>query len=357
MGNMPTSETWLITASIEALRRRLPAGWSVRRTRQQPRGRLWQPDAVYEIAAPDGSRGQVAVEAKRQLYPRDVVSQRWLSGNRDQEAPVLLVTEYISLRTQEVLEEANLNFADSTGTLRLRLKRPALYIDVQGQTPARQEAPERRALQSLRTAAAARGVRALCDFRPPYGVRDFANRAGLSPATASRLFDFLDREALIERDSPGSLVKKVDWAGLLRRWAQDYRFESSNRIATFIEPRTLRALFAKLRAYEKQYAVTGSFAATRWASVAPPRLAAVYIEDVERASQELTLTPTETGINVLLAEPLDPVVFERTKRIEGVTYAAPSQVVGDLMSGPGRAPQEAQALLGWMAKNEPAWRN
>jgi hypothetical protein len=61
-------------------------------------------------------------------------------------------------------------------------------------------------------------------------------------------------------------------------------------------------------------------------------------------------------MNVLLAEPFDGVAFERTQRIDGVTYAAPSQAAADLLTGPGRAPQEAEALLTWMEKNENAWR-
>ncbi len=356
MGNWPASETELVEIFAEELRRRLPAGWSVRRARSQPRG-LWQPDFVYDIGPANGPTGRLAVEVRKRLYPRDVVSQRLLWRAIDPETPVVVVTDYISPRTRQVLEEAELNFADATGTLRLHLNEPLMVIDVQGSGQPPRQAPERRELRSLRTPAAGRGVRALCDFRPPYGVRELANRAGLAPATVSRLFDFLDREALLERDSPRSPVTAVDWAGLLRRWTQDYRFETSNRIGRFIEPRTLPALLERLRGYERRYAVTGSFAASRWATVAPPRLATIFVEDAERAGKELKLTPTEAGINVLLAEPFDRVVFERTQRIDGVTYTAPSQAAADLLTGSGRAPQQAEALLTWMGKNERAWRS
>jgi hypothetical protein len=39
-----------------------------------------------------------------------------------------------------------------------------------------------------------------------------------------------------------------------------------------------------------------------------------------------------------------------------VTAAAPSQVVADLMTSPGRGPQEAEALLEKMKGAEDAWR-
>jgi hypothetical protein len=42
--------------------------------------------------------------------------------------------------------------------------------------------------------------------------------------------------------------------------------------------------------------------------------------------------------------------------MDGVMYAAPSQVAVDLLTGPGRSPAEGQALLDWMESNEPAWR-
>lgn len=356
MGNGSLSETELLELFAQELRRRVPAGWSVRRARSQARG-PWRPDYLYDVGPANGPTGRLAVEVKKRLYPRDVVSQRLLWRALDRQTPVLVATDYISPRTRQVLEEADLNFADATGTLRLRLKEPLIVIDVQGTGQAPRQPAGRRELQSLRTPASGRGVRALSDFQPPYGVRELATRAGLAPATVSRLFDLLDREALIEHDSPRSPVKSVDWAALLRRWAQDYRFDTSNRIVRFIEPRTLPTLFAKLRGYDRRYAVTGSFAASRWAPVAPPRLATLFVEDVERAGNELKLTPTETGINVVLAEPFDRVAFERTQLIDGVRYAAPSQVAADLLTGPGRAPQEAEALLTWMGKNERAWRS
>ena len=56
---------------------------------------------------------------------------------------------------------------------------------------------------------------------------------------------------------------------------------------------------------------------------------------------------------MLLAEPSFDVPFVRTLTNEsGVQVAAPTQVVVDLMTGPGRGPQEAEELLEWMMRNE-----
>jgi hypothetical protein len=62
-------------------------------------------------------------------------------------------------------------------------------------------------------------------------------------------------------------------------------------------------------------------------------------------------------VNVLVAEPAYAVAMERTRRaLGGLRVAAPTQVVVDLMNGPGRAPSEAEDLLAWMEKNERSWR-
>lgn len=348
-------ETALLDDFVLRLRQILAPDWSVRRTRL-PQQRLWEPDMVLEIRAPGGIRGRLAVAVQPRLYPRDVISQRPLWRSLAERMPVLILTSVLTPRTREVLDEAKLSYADAVGALRLVMSQPAVSIEHWTGTTRRRPPPERRELQGLRTAAAGRGVRALCDLRPPYGVRQFATRAGLSPATASRLFDLLDREALIERDSPRSPVRKVNWAGLLRRWADDYSFAKSNRVEAVLEPRGLPSLLRRLAAYPAAYAVTGSQAAYRLNPIAPTRLGMLFVHDARRAMKELELRPTDAGANVLLAEPFDGVVFERTQLADGVTYAAPSQVVADLLNGPGRAPQEAEALLAWMVGHERAWR-
>ena len=50
------------------------------------------------------------------------------------------------------------------------------------------------------------------------------------------------------------------------------------------------------------------------------------------------------------------MVFDRTEREDGITYARVTQVAADLMTGPGRGPVEAEGLIEWMEVNEEAWR-
>jgi len=96
------------------------------------------------------------------------------------------------------------------------------------------------------------------------------------------------------------------------------------------------------------YAISGSLAAARRAPIAPARLGVVYVERLDDAAQALGLLPAETGANVLLVEPFDSVVFERTMLDEGLRYVAPSQIAADLLASSGRGPEEAEALIEWM---------
>ena len=143
---------------------------------------------------------------------------------------------------------------------------------------------------------------------------------------------------------------------MLYRWAADYDFSAANRMMSCLEPRGLPRLLQKLREAEFGYAITGSLAANRYAPLAEPRLTIVYLANPVDAMTRLGLRPADTGGNVLIGQPFDPVVFDRTERDEGITYARGTQVVADLMMGPGRRPAEAEGLIEWMETNEEAWR-
>ena len=64
----------------------------------------------------------------------------------------------------------------------------------------------------------------------------------------------------------------------------------------------------------------------------------------------------KAGANVILAEPHDPVVFERTIMRDELRVVSPSQLAADLLTGPGREPSQGNELLTWMRANEDRWR-
>lgn len=354
---MPNSGNSILRAVAGILADRLPPGWASRLLAPSAR-RDAGFDAMLEIRAPQGTKGRLAVEAKRVVEPRQVAMLE--STVPAAGAPRMLVAPFLTKRVRELLAAAGISYADETGNVRIVLERPAVFIETSGaeRSPFREARPAR----TLKGPKAGRVVRALCDFRPPFGVRELASRAGTDPGYVSRVLAFLASEAFVKRETKAGSkragrVVDVGWKDLLRRWAEDHTLLESNVTSSYLEPRGLSALLEKLRSEKRKYAVTGSFAASQLAPVAPPRLLTCYVEDPSAAARQLELRPADAGANVLLVEPYDPVVFERTMMRDGLALAAPSQVVVDLLTSPGRAPAEADALVGWMEEHEDAWRS
>ncbi len=274
-------------------------------------------------------------------------------GDGEGAVPVL-VAPFLSSRTRDRLEERGVGYIDLTGNVRVVLDRPALFVHTSGaeHDPRREERPAR----TLKGAKAGRIVRALSDFGPPVGVRELAEKARTDPGYVSRVFTLLEREDLIRREVRGP-VTDVDWQGLIRRWTEDYSLLGSNRTSSYLEPRGLDSLLHKVRNSDFRYAVTGSLGSASVAPAAPARLAVLFVDDIEDAAESLAIRPTEVGANVILAEPFDPVVYERYRELDGINYAAPSQNAADLLTSPGHGPSEAEELMEWMARNEGAWRS
>jgi hypothetical protein len=353
MSNKAISATEVVRQVIDRLRASLPSAWKVECVLDAPAQGVGRSiDTLVTLRGADGSTADFAIETKSHIEPKDV--QR-LSEEAKQRngTPSLIAAAFLSPRTRELLRQKELSYADSTGNLWFVLAKPVVWVERAGAS----ENPwhEARALQSLKGGKGGRVVRALCDFRPPYGVRELAQRAQVTPAAISRVADILERDALLTKDARGRIVQ-VDWSGALRRWTDNYRVLSSNRMQSFLEPRGLPHLLGKLPQLGQRHAVSGSLAAARRSPIASSRLAMVYVDEVASASRELGLRPTEAGANVMLLAPFDEVVYDRTTSADGVVYAAASQVAVDLLTSPGRGPEEREGLLAWMKEHESDWR-
>jgi len=341
--NTTSLGTPTVSGLIGTLRTQLPATWTIEPSTREGA------DFSLLLRAPDGSQTAISGLIRRNLEARDVETA--LRRPSRSGSALLILAPYLSPRTRERIVELGASYADMTGNLRLALERPSVFLLTHGAN--KDPAPQHRPLASLKGPAAGRVVRALCDLRPPYGVRELAARTGTPLASVARVLALLDCEALVQRS--GGAVATVDWPKLIVRWSQDYAMTTSNRTSTWLAPRGLPAVLDRLRSGSVHYAVTSSMAASRLAPVAPPRLCAIYVENQDVAG-DLDLRPAEAGVNVLLLEPYDDVVFQRTVLRENVVLASPSQIVADLLTSPGRGPAEAEALLTWMQAHEEEWR-
>ena len=352
----PPTEMQVERQTERVLAERIPAGWSLQARRAESLG-SYRVDLLAEVASPAGESAILAVEVKRTLEPRDVsraVEQisAITVGALPRAVPVVAAA-YLSPRSRAMLRARRVGYIDLTGNVRIEISTPGLFIGTDGAD--RDPWPREHKLRSLRGRGAARAMRAIIDTRLPYGVRELAQSTGASAPTLSRVLDLLEREAVVTRVR--GAVSTVDWRGAIRRWAEDYDQTDSNTPTTALEPRGLPALEDKLRPTELAYAVTGALAAQRFNPIAPARLATVYVTDPSQAIGRLDLRETEAGANVVLLEPLDPVVFHRTVERDGLRCVAPGQLAVDLLTGPGREPSQGEEMLAWMERNEHVWRS
>jgi len=340
----------LLVDIAEQLSSRLPSGWEVTVGMSSEERPLVDP--TLTIRAPDGAASTVLVEAKRRLEPKDV-DQIAVTRPPRADQPLLVAAPFLSPRAQDRLSRTGFAYADLTGNIRLTLTEPGLVIQTTGATQNPEPTPRDR--KSLKGPKAGRLIRALSDFRPPLGLRELAKRAGVDAGYASRVVEFLSREAIVVRATRGPITA-IDWPALLRRWSQEYTSMERRRVAMYLAPRGLDSVIERLRAMSGDYVVSGSWAASQFAPVAPTRLLLLYANRPTAIARDLEIRPTDAGANLALATPFDPVVFERTSEKNGVIVAALSQVAADLLTSPGRGPNEAEALMAWMSEHENVWR-
>lgn len=357
----PETEADVLLEAVQILRDRLPRNWSLYEESEPESPKDIGVDVRLRLRAPDGTESLVLVEAKRLLNSRDVPSVleslREAAARLDTPEPVvlLLASRYLPEATQERIAGAGAGYADATGNLMLLSDRPGLFLRDRGAERDPWRGPGR-PRGTLRGPPAARVVRALIDFAPPYTVPELSMRARASTGATYRVVEFVEGEGLLERARYGP-IGEVQWRRLLERWSKDYGFAQSNTVTTYLEPRGLGALTARLAEQPQlDYVLTGSLAAARVAPYAETRLAMLYVRDAMKVANTLRLRSTDSGVNVVLASGKYDVAFERPGEVGGLRIAALSQAAADLLSGPGRSPSEASALLDWMERNEPAWR-
>jgi hypothetical protein len=356
----PEEETDILRTAIQNIRDRLPTSWSVD---IEPPADLVDTgiDSIVRLLAPDGRQATLLIQAKRLLNTRDVpialepLRRGAARSGTGEDTVAILAARYLAPSTRERILEAKAGYVDLTGNMLVATDRPALFIADRGADRDPWRGPGR-PRGTLKGPPAARVVRALIDFAPPYTVPDLSERADASTGATYRVVEFLEQEGLIERQRYGP-ISDVRWRKLLMRWSEDYGFARSNVVETFLEPRGLSALTDRLSAMSDfDYVVTGSLAAERVAAYAPARLATLYVRNLPAATEALGLRRTEVGANVALATGKYDVAFDRARVVDGLRVAALSQVAVDLLTGPGRNPSEAVALLDWMEADESRWR-
>ncbi len=178
MSKARPSETTTLRTVEGVLAEQLPSAWTVRLVRAPGRPSGRRRDVTLRVEPWDGVARELTVVVKATLTPLAAVQ---LVETLDDPAESVVVAPYLGERTRAVLADRGVSSIDTTGNVRLQVVDPPVFVTAHGAD--RDPWPDTQPLKTLRGRSAGRAVRALVDFRPPFGVRELAGRADLSPAT------------------------------------------------------------------------------------------------------------------------------------------------------------------------------
>ena len=337
---------------------RLPGTWSLRTRDKEPITDDQLIDALIDLTPPDGEGIVLGIEVKRAVTPLDVRPMldqiTSFAATRPMPTDVLpvLVARYLPESTRERIAAAGAGYIDATGNIRIVTDRPALFLSDRGADSDPWRGPGR-PRSGLRGEPAARVVRALVDFAPPYTVPELAECAGSSTGATYRIST--PRTGRPHHAAGPRPITDVRWRDLLIRWSQDYRFAESNAARSIWSPR-VGCLVKRLEAVDSWS--TLSLARSR------PRVGGVRAiaagVDLRGRSARLVgapeLRPTDTGATAAVAAPRYDVVSTRAQKIRPPPSRWRRCHKSLLTSlGPGRNPRgDRTARLD--RANEPDWR-
>lgn len=359
-GNIQIKETDRLLRTVGAdLGEVLPSDWSVEVDTSEASGQE-SADGVLRVRPPRGIGVSYFVEAKQgDRGSVESAVRQALAMQSASRAPVLIVTTFANPALRRACIESGLSFADTTGWIRLVSDRPPLFVSHQGsaRAPGR---PRPTALVRMNGPGAGRIIRALLATPVPIGVRQLATLSDVSPGTVAKLLPTAAAAGALERDDRGAVVA-VRRRLLLDRWIQDYSFRASNRdLVWALDPRGADHAAQRLRDVESVVA-TGSIAARKLlpagdVAVTPLTLVSLYSDDPAEAAAELGLRPAVEGrANVVIARPYDEALLHQSSSSTPGGSVDVMQVLADLMTLPGRSPEEAEQVIEVLAETDPSW--
>lgn len=354
MGNVALEEDELLDELSRALST-VPGVSVFQRTSEQRGGSRYVPDCVFDVDL-NHHRFKLVVEAKRELFPRDVRQQIWqlrayLNQMHDAGEKVpMLIAGAISKGAREILQQERVGYFDPGGSLYV----PSSGAYVLIERPPLKKA--RRALGSIFQGQRARIAQAVIEAAPRWvNVKELAEETGVSPATVSETLTEMERRDWLDVDGagPAKLRRLRERGPILDEWARMIASQKPPRIERYYVPggnagEIAHRLDAACRGVGAQYAVTAEAAAQAYA----PYLSAISQVRCRiqggRLHREvlshLDARPVSEGWNLGVIEESAKRIIAVGERISGVAYAPPVQVYLDLLQGSGRAREMADHL-------------
>ncbi len=287
---------------------------------------VWEPELAVGVRADffvmftmGGERFQLVGEIKKNLQPRhvhDAIRQvkEEIFHTSNKSAYPLVVSEYISPRSAEILIKQDISYFDLTGNCRLSFAN--VYIEKTGEKP---KNLARRGIKSLFGVKSSRMLRLMLkNPAHPWKVKQLAMRAELSFGQVSNVRRaLLDQQYAMESEEGGIQLIQPD--ALLHDWQKLYKKnvvikKSGYYSLLSVDERQKAIEAAIMEAKEKGgEIVLSGLSAARWlAPYARPVSERFYADKSGREilKKHLMLKAVDTGPNVIIEEPRDYYLFK-----------------------------------------------
>jgi hypothetical protein len=354
MERQEINEAELLSALTDAIQA-LPDAHAHISTRQISQDARRRVDAVIDVAV-DGHDLELIVEAKRETFPRDVRELLWQLRNyiAHSETPGKETIPFVAARSisrgaRDLLRDERVGFYDLGGSLFIPSR--ALYVLIDRPPPKR----SRRVL-SIFEGQKARTIITLFAYRGEWiGVTELAQRAEVSPSTASATLSEMEQHDWVDVEGTGpAKVRRLRHAGaLLDEWSAYLADQKAPKISRYYVPSEnaddlCRKLDHACRSNDLLYAITGEAAAQRYApylsaiSQVRCRVAPGQLRD--RVLEQMDARSVSEGWNLALVETKRRSDIIVGDEIGDLMVAPPLQVYLDLLQGSGRAKEMAAHL-------------
>lgn len=298
----------------------------------------------------------VLLEEKKAVFPRDVreliwkfraVSHSWATEHGNKPL-TLLVAESISPGAKDLLKSEGIGYYDSGGSLYLPAPGAYFYID--------RPAPKawNKSFQTLFTGRRAQVLHALLvQHQDWFGVTELAQKATVSPATASEVLTELERFDWLESRGQGPSKERHlrEPTTLLDSWAKELAAIRQPPVPRYYVPGAKADALAERigRAFDAQgvqYAITHEAAAQRYAPflshVSQVRARVLIDASFDAAIGDLDARIVYEGANlgIIAAKSAGELLFR--EQMDGLWLASPIQIYLDLLRGEGRSKEMAE---------------
>lgn len=315
-----------------------------------------RPDAILEVSL-DGRPYRLVMDFKQSVFPRDAREALWRlrsslsrEGMADREAVPVLAAESISPGARDLLRRERVGYFDGDGNLFIAAR--GLYLRLDKPESRKQS----RAVNNVFSGQRAQVLHAVWGReRDWFGVHEIAERAGVSPATASVTLAALERREWVEaRGSGPSKERRLANPGaLLDSWAA---YQSSAK------PKAVRHYYVRSAAYadlQRRLDDASERTGVRYelAGVSAGQVHAPYLSGVSQVAcratggkplqamlEEVGARPVREGWNLGVQELRADDQLRFRQRIGDLWVADPLQAYLDLLQSGGRAKEMAQHL-------------